>query len=228
MDLFILVHYASDYLIPYLLCYHGKVTENKRQDPPRPKFGILPMQLRTRNARKQCTNMITLYVEENNPLTPDFYNSVLNSLQFHQLRCPCGHSGCLSIHGYYHRSIKTNDGKMRFRICRVKCELCGHTHAILLSSMVPYSQISFSDHRRIIKDQENRTESRVTLSSALSFDESNYRYIIRMYLRHWKQRLLSERISARDGGLISRCFQFWKRQFMQIKCTPNILLLNTT
>ena len=206
----------------------GKLLKTKGRNPPRPKFGILPMQLRTRNARKQCTNMITLYVEENNPLTPVFYNSVLNNLQFHQLRCPCGHSGCLSIHGYYHRSIKTIDGKIRFRICRVKCALCGHTHAILLSSMVPYSQISFSDHRRMISNLVDGVKSRITLAHALSFDESNYRYVIRMYLRHWKQRLLSERIQVSDGNLISHCFQCWKRQFMQIKCTPNILLLNTT
>ena len=98
--------------------------------------------------------MITLYVEENNPITPDFYNSVLNNLQFHQLKCPCGQSGCLSVHGYYNRYIKTEDGKVLFRICRVKCNQCGRTHALLLSSMVPYSQISFRDHLQIITAHE--------------------------------------------------------------------------
>lgn len=33
VDLFILVHNTPDYLMPCLLCYHGKVTDNKRQDP---------------------------------------------------------------------------------------------------------------------------------------------------------------------------------------------------
>ena len=172
--------------------------------------------------------MITLYVEENNPITPDFYNSVLNNLQFHQLKCPCGQSGCLSVHGYYNRYVKTEDGKVMFRICRVKCNQCGRTHALLLSSMVPYSQISFQDHLQIITAHEKETPSSITLSSALSFDESNFRYIIRMYLKHWKQRLISERISVDSESLISSCFQYFKRQFMQIKCTPNILFLNTT
>ena len=45
-----------------------------------------------------------------------------------------------------------------------------HTHALLLSSMVPYSQISFQDHLQIITAHEHRTPSNVTLSSALSFD----------------------------------------------------------
>jgi hypothetical protein len=74
--------------------------------------------------------MITLYVEENNPITPGFYNSVLNNLQFHQLKCPCGQSGCLSVHGYYNRYVKTEDGKVLFRICRVKCDQCGRMMVI--------------------------------------------------------------------------------------------------
>ena len=99
--------------------------------------------------------MITLFVEENNPLTPNFYNNLIHNLPLHQLTCPCGHSGCLSIHGYYNRSIKLPDGKTVFRICRVKCECCGHTHAILLSSMVPYSQVVISDHISIIYNYNN-------------------------------------------------------------------------
>ena len=57
--------------------------------------------------------MITLFVEEYNPLTPSFYNQVINNLQFHMLTCPCGHSGCLSVHGYYYRYIKSPTGKIR-------------------------------------------------------------------------------------------------------------------
>ncbi|MEG1958176.1 MAG: hypothetical protein RR071_10665, partial [Lachnospiraceae bacterium] len=60
--------------------------------------------------------MITLFVEENNPLTPYFYNNLISSLQFHRLTCTCGHSGCLSIHGYYNRSLKVSDTKVVFRI----------------------------------------------------------------------------------------------------------------
>ena len=68
-----------------------------------------------------CKTMITLFVEENNPLTPNFYNEMINNLQFHQLTCPCGHSGCLSVHGYYHRHIKASSGRLLFRICP-KCK----------------------------------------------------------------------------------------------------------
>lgn len=173
--------------------------------------------------------MITLLVEENNPLTPNFYNDLISNLQFHQLTCPCGHSGCLSVHGYYNRSIKLPQGKVTFRICRVICEHCGHTHAILLSSMVPYSQVSTADHISIINNYNQGSSQDSVMNVNPCVDESCYRYIIRCYLRHWHERLLAERISlSLFKQLIKSCFAHFSRQFMQIKSTPNILFLNTT
>ena len=173
--------------------------------------------------------MITLFVEENNPLTPTFYNNLIINLQFHRLTCPCGHSGCLSVHGYYRRYIKTPDGKLPFRICRVKCECCGHTHAILLSSMLPYSQISLPEQVSIIKNYEDSLSQKSLMDCNNSIDESNWHYIIRQYLKHWKQKLLSERIRLDSiATLTSSCFQFFSCQFMQIKSTQNILFFNTT
>ena len=173
--------------------------------------------------------MITLFVEENNPLTPNFYNYLISNLQFHQFTCPCGHSGCLSIHGYYNRSIKLSSGKLTFRICRVICEQCGHTHAILLSSMVPYSQISLSDHISIIDNYNNHNSQNSVMNSNPFIDESCYRYIIRCYLKYWQEKIRSERISfSRINKLISSCFAHFSRQFMQIKNVSNTLFLNTT
>lgn len=171
--------------------------------------------------------MITLFVEEYNPLTPNFYNKIINQLQFHQLTCTCGHSGCLSVHGYYHRSIKTPIGKSKFRICRVICSCCGHTHAILLSSMVPYSQIPLDAHISVLSDFENDNISAETLNNNPSVDESNLRHIIRQYVKHWKQRLTSAEITF-SHKLVSSCFSHYHRQFMQIKSTSNILFFNTT
>lgn len=173
--------------------------------------------------------MITLLVEENNTLTPNFYNKLINNLQFHQLTCPCGHSGCLSVHGYYHRFIKTPSGKVRFRICRVICECCGHTHAILLSSMVPFSQVSLSDHVSIISSHETGVSQETLMNANPSIDESNCRYIIRCFKKFWYEKLQSERIRLTPvRSLIRSCFAYFSHQFMQIKNTPNILFLNTT
>ena len=173
--------------------------------------------------------MITLFVEDYNPLTPSFYNQVINNLQFHMLTCPCGHSGCLSVHGYYHRYIKSPTGKIRFRICRVKCECCGHTHAILLSSMVPYSQVSTNDHISIINNYLNKHSQDSVMNDNPSIDESCFRYVIRNYLKYWHEKLLSESIRLEPfHQLIRSCFSYFSYQFMQIKNTLNILFLNTT
>ncbi len=173
--------------------------------------------------------MITLFVEENNPLTSDFYNDFISNLQFHQLTCTCGHSGCLSVHGYYNRSIKLPEGKSTFRICRVICEHCGRTHAILLSSMVPYSQVSTSDHISIIDNYNHNRSQNSLMGKNPSIDESSFRYIIRSYLKFWHEKLRSESLSLLPvRQFISSCFSLFSRQFMQIKNTPNILFLNTT
>lgn len=42
-----------------------------------------------------------------NPLNQKDYDDILSSIQFHQLTCTCGHSACLSVHGYYLRGLKT-------------------------------------------------------------------------------------------------------------------------
>lgn len=173
--------------------------------------------------------MITLFVEENNPLTPTFYNSFIANLQFHQLKCPCGHAGGLSVHGYYQRFIKTSEGKLCFNICRVVSESCGKTHALLLSNMIPYSQLSLQEHVQIITAYESDMPTAGLLKDNESIDESTIRYVIRNYRRHWKQRLIFHSISITSvSALIKQCFLVYSRQFMQIKRTLNYLFLNTT
>lgn len=173
--------------------------------------------------------MITLLVEENNPLTPNFYENTISSLQFHQLSCPCGHSGCLSVHGYYYRFIKTPSGKVRFRICRVKCACCSHTHAILLSSMIPFSQVSLLNHLAVINNYESGLSQESLMNSNPYIDESCFRFILRRYRLFWRERLHSMHISLVPVSVLVRsCFALFSYHFMQIKNVPNILFLNTT
>ena len=219
---------TSDCFILYLLLSYQSHCQQMKQEPPRPKFGFLP-HTHTIGMPMDCKIMITIFVKENNPLTPVFYNNLINSLQFHRLTCTCGHSACLSIHGYYTRSLKTPEGIIPFRICRVICSCCHHTHALLPSSMVPYSQISLSEHVEIISCHQQKQGWEILMNRNPSIDESNCRYIIRSFLKHWKQRLLSEKITLSDRAtLVYDCFLAFIRQFMQIHCTPNILFINTT
>lgn len=172
--------------------------------------------------------MITLNTDINNTLTQKTYNQLIANLQFHRLTCTCGHSGSLSVHAYYIRSLKVPEGILRLRICRLVCSCCGRTHALLPSVIVPYSQIPLQEQVEIISAYETSGSSDPVMSRNPSIDESNCAYIIRQYYRHWKQRLLSERIDICDISLVSRCFTAFFRQFMQIKSTPNVLFFNTT
>lgn len=173
--------------------------------------------------------MITLFFEICNPLTQKIYDDALSSLQFHQLICTCGHCACLSVHGYYLRGLKTPDGLIRLRICRLRCRECHRTHALLPSLIVPYSQISAHDQAHIIRLFHDKPALRSLLDRVPCIDENNVKYILRSYLLHWEQRLLACSIPLSPlKELIPRCFSAYCRQFMQIKRTPNILFPLTT
>lgn len=173
--------------------------------------------------------MITIFTDNCNPISQNLYDSIINDLQFHQLTCGCGRSSCLSIHGYYNRGIKVDDSLVPLRICRVLCADCSKTHALLLSSIVPYSQISLTEQVDIISCYEAHGDFSSIMNSHPSIDESNIRYVIHQYLSHWFQRLLSASLCLSSSqAFIYSCFSSFNRQFMQIKRTPNILFLKPT
>ena len=174
--------------------------------------------------------MITIPVKEYNTFTQDFYDSVIFSLQFQQLKCSkCGHSACLTIHGYYRRSIAMPEGMVSLRICRVKCSECGHTHALLLSSIVPYSRIAAADQHKVVCAYENGTRRNCICDDNPSVDENNVKSIIRRYRHFWLQRRLAESIPLMPlSELIRRCFSHYSVQFMQIHRTSNRLFPDTT
>lgn len=173
--------------------------------------------------------MITLSVDICNPVSQDFYNKTIYNLQFHRLVCTCGHSGCLTIHGYYNRSFKNGDACLHLRICRVLCSECGHTHALMLSSLVPYSQIPTKEQISIINHSVSDGDFSSVMDNTPSIDESCVRSVLRRFRLHRQQRLLSEAIvPIQDTGFIKCCFSAFQRQFMQVKNTPNILFLTPT
>jgi Domain of unknown function (DUF6431) len=173
--------------------------------------------------------MITLSADFCNPVSQDFYNNLLASIQFHRLSCTCGHSSCLKIHGNYTRGIKCGTQTNRLCICRVKCSICGRTHALLPSFLVPYSQISLPDQTEIILAAESGESPHAVMERSPSIDENNVSSILLRYRRFWRQRLLSESIPLMPSPLlVRRCFEAFHRQFLQIRSTPNLLFLKTT
>ena len=173
--------------------------------------------------------MITISVKDYNHISQDYYDFIINSLQFHRLTCSCGHSACLTIHGYYDRGIYLPEGKLSLHVCRVICSECGRTHALLLSSIVPYSRICAADQQEIVIAYETARRPDSICDSNPCLDENNVKSVIRRYRRFWKQRLISEKISVTGlADLIRGCFSHYSIQFMQIRSTFNQLFLYPT
>lgn len=173
--------------------------------------------------------MITITMPFNNPLTQKTYQDLINSLQFHQMKCTCGHAGSLTIHGYYTRSLKSEDTAISLSICRVKCSQCGKTHALLPSCIVPYSQVSLEDQVSIISAYEQAQSVDPIMIKTPSIDENLIASIIHRYVNHWSQKIRSFHIElAFSNDLVKQCFSLFMNQFMQIRQTPNILFLTPT
>ena len=168
--------------------------------------------------------MITVYTENYNLISQEFYNKTIDSLDLNLISCTCGHSGCLIRYGSYKRNVQLTDRVLSLSVVRVYCKACGHTHALLLSSMIPYSLIPLILHVRLIHAYEHEIGFRNILAEQYLVDENNLKSIIRNYRLHWKQRLLSMRLPFPDiPSLVSACFSLFSRQFMQIKSTSNKL-----
>lgn len=173
--------------------------------------------------------MITLFVSDFKHISQQVYDREIAGLQLHRLSCPsCGHSSCLSIHGYYLRSIHTPDGLLKLRILRVKCS-CGRTHAILLSSMVPYSRIPLEVQSRIAAcESASKAVVRTEIELA-DITEWAIRNIHRNFQRLWKEMLLSITQDLEHlADLVRNSFRHFRRQFMQIHCGMNQLFIKTT
>ncbi len=171
--------------------------------------------------------MITINTNNCNPISQNHYNDFIDSIDFHNLQCTCGHFACLTKHGYYHRFIKTYDcNKLCLSILRVKCSFCNKTHALFPVDIVPYSSISVTDHVSIINNYEHHLSQEQLMVNKPTIDESNISYIIRMYKLYWKQRLLSCSISldASIFSICSLCICHFNLQFMQIKRCRNFFL----
>jgi len=168
--------------------------------------------------------MITIFVKETQPISQKFYNDIVYSLDINKLVCTCGHCACFIHHGSYERTVKTSENKIRLRINRVKCNICGCTHAILISSIIPYSQMTLDDQTAIIDSYENKLGYNDILKSNFFIDENNIRSVILRYRKYWKSRILLYNILRYPlTSLVKQCFSIFECQFMQIRNTLNLL-----
>jgi transposase len=197
----------------------------------RPNFSPSTAPLRwEQTCNNPTTVMITLFIKDcNHQITQEYYDRVIHSISIHQLRCSCGHSGCMIIHGYYRRHLKTSNGIIQLQITRVRCTDCGATHALLLSSIVPYSQIALSVQIKIIQAFHSGSDRNAFCTLDDTIDENHVKSILLRYQRHWLERIRAVSTMAKPvNELICICFSHYARQFMQIHRTFNTLFTGTT
>ena len=121
--------------------------------------------------------MITIKTENCNPISQDFYNKTIDSLDLKRLPCTCGCSGCLIRYGSYKRNVQLQDHVVTLVIVRVYCTACSHTHALLLSSMVPYSQIPLDIQITAIHAYESGLTVEHSLKNQCFIDENNLKLL---------------------------------------------------
>ena len=168
-------------------------------------------------------------IENSNTISQEIYDECIESLDYQNLCSPCGHKGSLIGHGSYGRKAKKQYEEEALRVKRVKCKICGDTHALLPTVIVPYSQILLDDQVRIIECYEAGSGYGEILDDNLCIDENNIQSVVRQYCKHWRQRLLSHNIQTSPvTQLITHCFDVFNRQFMQIRTTKNTLYLRPT
>lgn len=163
--------------------------------------------------------MITIYVKDfNGDITQKSYDDIINNLDLNRLRCPNCNGFNMLIHGYYFRSVKTCVGKIALKVLRVICPYCHKTHALLLSTIIPYQSIQLKDQLRIIQDDD--IDSLMIENNGIN--EIDIVRVKENYNNFYKELLISEGIKL-DDNLIINCFKYFKRQFLQIKRRLNIL-----
>ncbi len=168
--------------------------------------------------------MITIKTKKIKTLNQNTYNSFINSLDLGILTCSCGHSGCLTKHAYYIRSIKADsDLLVDISVLRVKCSHCGKTHAVVPYLIVPYSQITVIDQLNIIKTYLSGKSMDPIMNEKCLIDENCIRRTILGFKCFFKERLIAFSIKLDIGStkLIESCFEHFSCQFMQIKCVCN-------
>lgn len=155
------------------------------------------------------------------------YDRIINSINLYSVSCTCGHSGCLIRHAYYSRSLRFRSVLVTLKILRVKCRQCGRTHAVLLSCIIPYSQIPLEDQVKIVQGYESGFNIMAVLETNYLIDPREVYYTVSKYRRFWRQCLFSEKISYFEN-IVCDCFKHFQLQFMQIHRGRQILFCQPT
>lgn len=163
--------------------------------------------------------MITVYVKNINIQSQKDYDDFINGIDIFLFECPyCHHRGCLIIHGYYERNLITVFGLLRLLVTRCKCKECGHTNAIMPTSIIPYQSLQLEDQISLIEEMETNNEITLVPNKYPYVDINYFYYLYKKFTDKWKQRMISAFMTFEDtvSELIQKSWKHYHCQFLQI------------
>ena len=105
--------------------------------------------------------MIIVLTDRVNDISQEIYDSVIESMDRNLIQCDqCSQCG-FHINGYYYKTIRTSRKIIKILIVQLICPHCGRTHAVLLSSMIPWSSVQLKDAIRIVCAEDAETIRRI-------------------------------------------------------------------
>ena len=116
--------------------------------------------------------MIISKIKRHCKLTQKIYDKIISNIDFSTIKCSkCSHSSW-GHYAHYSRRVDFFNLSYKISILRVQCKVCGVTHAVLVSSMVPYTSLSHNDIISIFDPN---------LVNFLDIDETYLRFLISKY-----------------------------------------------
>lgn len=133
------------------------------------------------------------------------YNKFISTLEVCTIKCPhCKHASLIR-HAYYSRYINISGEKIILNILRVKCKICGKTHAILPCFVVPYLHEPIIDLQNIVIIGYN--EENIEHSRSIRKIRAKWNPILRTHDLKFNMKLID---------ICSKISQFLKQCFMQL------------
>ena len=156
--------------------------------------------------------LITLNVQHlNEEISQSLYDRCLDQIDLHRLPCTCGRHDMV-LHSSYERYIRTSNGKFKLLITRVRCKSCGKTHAILLSSIVPWQSVQLAVQIRILKGYQMDQ----LMTDNIHIDEQVIFRVKMNFKNRYKAWMLSFHLTF-DDDLVFHAYRSFRSNFMQVR-----------
>lgn len=134
------------------------------------------------------------------------YRIFIANIEVKTIKCPNCNALDMERHGYYKRYVNIRGKKHYIRILRVRCKVCGQTHAVLPNFVIPYL------HEPII-DMYNMISS----SNTSNIEENLYKTILKIK-KKWSPMLHSLMLTFKHSlkELVHYCYKAFNMCIMQI------------